>query len=267
MKPLLLRHLEGEAVGHLPVWLMRQAGRYLPSYREIREKHSFWQMVETPELVVKISLLPLQVLEVDACIFFSDILTPPYGMKIPIEMKEAIGPVVLTPFQTVADFSKFATFAPAKDTSFVGASLSEIRRQLPKDKALYGFAGAPWTVGCYLVQGRGKTDFEKIRTWHEKDPKALAEALDFLADATTRYLNYQIDSGADLVQLFDTWLGNMSVEFFNSYYLTMLNRIADNVHARGVKFVYFAKGSHAFLPSLSQVSADVMGVETGADSA
>ncbi len=265
MKPLLIRHLEGESVGHFPVWLMRQAGRYLADYRAIREKHSFWQMVETPDLVVKVSLMPLEVLNVDACIFFSDILTPPYGMKIPIEMQEAIGPVVLTPFTTVEDFARFESFDPKKHTPFVGESLSRIRKAMATEKTLYGFAGAPWTVGCYMVQGRGKTDFERIRTWHDKDPKAVAEALESLAKATTSYLNYQLDSGADLVQLFDTWLGNMSVKFFTDHYLPMINRIADSIRARGAKFVYFAKGADKFLPLLSQVHTDVMGVESSLD--
>jgi len=265
MKPLLIRHLEGEPVGHLPVWLMRQAGRYLPAYRAIREKHSFWEMVETPDLVVKVSLLPLEVLNVDACIFFSDILTPPYGMKIPIEMKEAVGPVVTTPFTSVTDFARFQTFDPKIHTPFVGESLSRIRKQMPAEKTLYGFAGAPWTVGCYLVQGRGKTDFEKIRTWHNSDPKAVAEALEYLGKATASYLHYQLDSGADIVQMFDTWLGNMSIPFFTTHYLAMINRIADSVRKRGAKFVYFAKGAQEFLPYLSGVNCDVMGVENSLD--
>lgn len=265
MKPDLIRHLNGESIGHYPVWLMRQAGRYLESYRAIRKDHSFWEMVTTPDLAVKVSLLPLDVIDVDAVIFFSDILTLPYGLGIPIEMKEAIGPVVTSPLREESAFSIFTDFNAKKHTEYVADALSTIRCQMPKEKTLIGFAGAPWTVGCYLVQGRGKNEFTEMAAWEKRDPAELARALGKLGQATVNYLESQIEAGADIVQLFDTWLSQMSPSFFREFYVPMLNEIFAKVQAKGVKVIYFSKGSREYLPEFSRLRCDVLGVDDSFD--
>jgi uroporphyrinogen decarboxylase len=265
MKPLLIKHLSHEPIGRLPVWLMRQAGRYLPSYRAIRERHSFWEMVTQPDLAAQVSLLPLEVIDVDAVIFFSDILSLPYGQGIDIQMQESIGPVVTRPFRNRRDFDVFDRFLPDQHTDFVGATLRRIVQTLPKEKALIGFAGAPWTVGCYLIEGRGKQAFVTTRHWAEQNPQELAEALRVLAKATASYLNYQIESGAHLVQIFDTWLGEMSHSFFSQHYLPLLNELIETVQAKKIPVIYFARNSSSFLHAFKELKADVISIDHGLD--
>jgi uroporphyrinogen decarboxylase len=260
MKPLLIRHLEGQSIGRLPVWMMRQAGRYLPEYRAIRQKHGFWEMITTPELAVEVSLQPLSAVGVDAVIFFSDILTLPYGMGISIEMKEAIGPVVLNPFRDQKEFSRFLAFAPQMHVPFVGKALREIRRRAPEEKAVIGFAGAPWTVTAYLVEGRGKTDFAKTKQWLEDDTSNALKSLEQLGHATIEYLKYQVESGVDIVQLFDTWLSRMSPAFFSQYYVPLLNEIFTEIKKSKIPVIYFAKDIANYLPCFPQLKCDVISV-------
>jgi len=245
--------------------MMRQAGRYLPSYRKIREAHSFWEMVTTPRLAAEVSLLPLDVLSVDAVIFFSDILTLPYGLGIPVEMKESIGPVIPNPLRTLGDFEAFREYEPVKHTAFVNEALGLIRKTLPADKTLIGFAGAPWTVACYLVEGRGKKSFDAVKEWMERDPRTLAASLRELSAATVRYLKSQVDSGAHLVQVFDTWLADMPPAFFSNYYAEILSDLFREVQATGVPLIYFAKGSTKHLSQIGQLKMNVLSVDHGVD--
>ncbi len=162
MKPLLLKHLSGEPIGRFPVWMMRQAGRYLPSYQEIRKNHSFWEMVTRPELAAKVSLTPLEYLNVDAIIFFSDILTLPYGLGIDVTMQESVGPVVTKPLRDESAFFQFGNFDPSRHTPFVGEALQNISKEKSPEKTLIGFAGAPWTVGSYLIEGKSSRHYAEI---------------------------------------------------------------------------------------------------------
>lgn len=261
MKPVLLRHLDGEHIGRFPVWMMRQAGRYLPSYRAIREKHSFWEMVTQPEIAAEVSLLPLAELPVDGVIFFSDILTLPYGFGIEVQMQESVGPVVPAPLRTLGAFQRFTGFDPMIHTAFVGKALQGIREKIPAEVALLGFAGAPWTVASYLVEGRGKTHFEKIKGWMLKSPRELAQALEPLAEATLRYLLYQNKNGAHVVQLFDTWLGEMPREFFVEYYLPLLNKIFVPLKDAGIPTIYFAKRSSHLYSDFRELEVPILSVD------
>ncbi len=261
MKPLMLRHLSGESIGRFPVWAMRQAGRYLPRYRAIREKHSFWEMVTLPEVAADVSLTPFGDLPVDGIIFFSDILTLPYGLGIPVEMREGVGPVVTNPLRTPAAFAVFQEYDAQKHTPFVGQALTRVRERIPSEMALLGFAGAPWTVTSYLSEGQSGRKFEAIRTWMHRDPKGLAEALSRLAEATTQYLISQVRAGAHLVQLFDTWLSEMPRAFFVAHYLPILNRIATSVRAEGVPFIYFSKHAHHLVEDFAGLEIDVLSVD------
>jgi uroporphyrinogen decarboxylase len=262
MKPHILRHLAGENLGRFPVWFMRQAGRYLPSYREVRKEHSFWEMVTTPELAAKVSLLPLEALPVDGVIFFSDILTLPYGMGVDIEMKESIGPVILKPFRSEADFHSFKNFRPTDHTKFVGEAMHLITKKLPSEVALLGFAGAPWTVASYLTEGHlKKRQFANIKSWMFRDPKGLRSALELLGDATVQYLKYQRNSGAHVVQIFDTWLSEMPKSFFTEHYLSLLNSLIGQLKKEGLPVIYFAKQSHHLLDEFSKLECDVLSVD------
>lgn len=259
--PFLIRHLRGESLGRFPVWLMRQAGRYLPAYRAVREKHTFWEMVTRPELAAEVSLQPLEYLKIDAVIFFSDILTLPYGQGLPIGMKESIGPVVENPLRTAKAFEVFHAFDPAQHTRFVSEALRQIKAKLPADKTLIGFAGSPWTVGCYLIEGQGKNGFPTIQKWMNEDPSGLIRALTPLSRATARYLKSQVEAGAQLLQLFDTWMGSMTVPFFREYYRPLLVELLTEMKATGVPVTYFGKGAAPFLAEMNGLPADVLGVE------
>lgn len=261
MKPLMLRHLSGESIGRFPVWMMRQAGRYLPQYRALRENHSFWEMVTTPKLAIEVSLQPLDVIPVDGVIFFSDILTLPYGFGMEVEMQESIGPVVMNPLRSESAFEVFRDFRPEAHTKFVGEALTGIREKLKPETALLGFAGAPWTVGSYLIEGRGKTHFAHLKQWLLRDPEGLSRALFPLADATLAYLKYQHSSGAHLVQLFDTWLAEMPRPFFVKHYIPLLNRVFDGLRAEGIPTIYFAKRNHHVLTDFTDLRCDGLSVD------
>lgn len=239
----MMRYLSGESIGRFPVWMMRQAGRYLPSYRAIREKYSFWEMATKPEIAAQVSLLPVHELPVDAVIFFSDILTLPYGLGLPVIMKESIGPVIETPLRTLNSFQVFRDFNPSNHTQFVGETLKIIKNELSSEKALLGFAGAPWTVGAYLIEGKANRNFEQIKSWMHTAPEELTVCLELLGEATLRYLEWQHESGANMVQLFDTWIGHMPKWFFEGYYIKVLNRIFSGLKSKGIPAIYFTKHS------------------------
>lgn len=262
MKPFLIRHLEGSAEGRFPVWMMRQAGRYLESYRNIRKDHSFWEMVTQPHLATQVSVLPLEVIPVDAVIFFSDILTLPFGLGLPIEMREAIGPVLEKPLRTIDDFELFETFKSEKHTPYVGEALSNIKKVIPSEIALLGFAGAPWTVASYLIEGKSNRHFENIKSWLYREPDQLFQALDKLSRATADYLKLQVRSGVDAVQLFDTWLCEMPRQYFVEFYIPLLNKIFREIKSEGIKVIYFAKGSSHLLADFVKLECDVLSVDS-----
>jgi len=251
--PLMMRYLSGEPIGRFPVWMMRQAGRYLPSYRAIREKHSFWEMASKPEVAAEVSLLPLRELPVDAVIFFSDILTLPYGLGLPITMKESVGPITENPLRSFEAFQVFKDFNPSQHTLFVGQALQNIKKELPPEKALLGFAGAPWTVGAYLIEGKANRNFEHLKAWMHLSPEQLIKCLDLLGEATLRYLEWQHQSGAHMVQLFDTWIGHMPRWFFERYYSKVLEKIFSGLKAKGIPAIYFTKHSTHLTDLMSQL--------------
>lgn len=261
MKPLLLKHLSGEPIGRFPVWAMRQAGRYLEGYRAIRSKHTFWEMVSQPEVAADVSLTPLGVLPIDAVIFFSDILTLPYGLGVPVEMREGVGPVCTTPLRTVDSFQVFANYSASTHTAYVSEALKIVRARTPEEITLLGFAGAPWTVASYLAEGKSGRKFEAIRTWMHRDPKGLTEALSLLGDATITYLKSQVQAGAQAVQLFDTWLSEMPRDYFLRYYAPLLHRIVTALRGERVPVIFFGRHSHHVLEDLADLPVDVLSAD------
>ena len=260
--PILIKHLSGEPIGRFPVWMMRQAGRYLPSYRALREKHGFWEMVTTPALAKEVSLLPVRELAVDAVIFFSDILTLPVSVGIPIEMREGVGPLISKPLRQVSDFEVFSDYSPETKVPYIAETLRSLRNELANEIALIGFAGGPWSVACYLVQGRGKNGFEEVGAWVQRDGKGFETALSLLTDATIQYLDFQVRSGAQVLQLFDTWLSEMPLSFFETHYVPLLNRITSALKPRKVPLIYFAKNALKFYGAFESLGFDVVSVDS-----
>ncbi len=258
MKSDLLKHLQGEPIGRFPVWAMRQAGRYLSEYRAIRAKHSFWEMVTLPEVAAEVSLTPLAAkMPVDGIIFFSDILTMPYGLGLPVEMREGVGPVMAKPMGA-SDFDVFHTYDAAKHTPYVSQALRIVREKTPAPIALLGFAGAPWTVASYLTEGASGKKFASIRAWMHRDPGSLAEALGSLASATVQYLKSQAEAGAEVVQVFDTWLSEMPRSFFLEHYVPVLNQIFREVKKSRVPVIYFSKHAHHLLEDFKELEMDIL---------
>jgi len=246
---LLLRALRGEEVERPPVWMMRQAGRYLPQYMKLRKKYTFFERVETPELACEITLQPIDELEPDAAIIFSDILTVPQALGIDVEMVSGKGPVMKNPIETVDDaFAILAEDIPGK-LHHVMEAITLTRRGLDGRVPLIGFAGAPWTLFCYMVQGEGSKKFEKAKAFLYRQPDAARHVMDELTRATIDYLKAQIEAGAQVVQLFDSWAGLLGPDDFNEWAMPCLMEIIEAIDE--VPVILFAKGSWYALERLS----------------
>ncbi|TYP93312.1 uroporphyrinogen decarboxylase [Fodinibius salinus] len=257
---LLLRALRGEEVERPPVWMMRQAGRYLPQYMKLRKKYTFFERVETPELACEITIQPIDELEPDAAILFSDILTIPQALGIDVDLVKGKGPVMENPIRSVDDaFAILAEDVPEK-LNHVMEAITLTRKELNGRVPLIGFAGAPWTLFCYMVQGEGSKHFSKAKAFMYQHPDAAKHVMKELTKATIDYLQAQVDAGAQVVQLFDSWSGLLSPEDFNEWAMPYLMEICDAIDE--VPVILFAKGSWYALERLSfKSSAAALGID------
>lgn len=257
---LLLRALKGEEIERPPVWMMRQAGRYLPQYMELREKYTFFERVETPELACEITIQPIDELEPDAAIIFSDILTVPQALNFDVQMIPEKGPLMGNPIRTENDaFSVFAENIPEK-LKHVMDAITLTRHELNGRVPLIGFAGAPWTLFCYMVQGEGSKNFDKAKAFLYQHPDASRHVMKELTKATIDYLQAQVRAGAQAVQVFDSWAGLLSPEDFNEWALPYLLEITQSV--KEVPVILFAKGAWYGLERLSFKSgAAALGID------
>src|SRR5580700_1618261 len=250
-KELFLRACRGEAVPRLPVWMMRQAGRYLPEYREIRSKRAFLEVCKTPELAIEISLQPFRRLGVDAVIVFSDILIPAEAMGMKLELGDA-GPNLPSPIRT------------AGDTGFLMEAIQGIVREVGPTVPVLGFAGAPWTLACYMVEGKTKEGFATVKALMWEKPRAFELLLKKIAAATIGYLKAQIAAGATAVQLFDTWCGELNLEDYERFALPAVREIIAGVGG-AVPVIYYTKASHHLLGAVAKAGADVLSVDWRVD--
>jgi uroporphyrinogen decarboxylase len=258
-KELFLRACRCEPVPRLPVWMMRQAGRYLPEYREIRAKYSFLQVCKTPDLAVEVSLQPFRRLGVDAVIIFSDILIPAEAMGLPLELEDA-GPNLPHPVRTEADVKKLHVFDPELETGFLMEALRRTVKHVGSDVPVLGFAASPWTLACYMVEGRTKEGFTTVKSFLYHEPKAFRELLHRIAQATTLYLSAQVQAGITAVQLFDTWCGELALADYVEFALPALQEILSGL-AGAVPVIYYTKASHHLLPAIVGCGADVLSVD------
>jgi len=231
-----LRACRRQAVDCTPVWMMRQAGRYLPEYRALREKYSFWEMCKQPELAVEVTLQPLRRMDMDAAILFSDILVPLEGMGAGFEFIEGRGPVLDHPIRTAADIEKLTIIDAREVVPFVMEAIRMLRRELEGKVPLIGFSGAPFTLASYLVEGGGSRQYQHVKTLMYSEPVLYHQLMAKITDVVISYLSAQIEAGAQVVQLFDSWVGclgpldyrNMStlttVKFLRPWKLTMCRK-------------------------------------------
>jgi uroporphyrinogen decarboxylase len=227
---LFLRALNGESLTRPPFWLMRQAGRYLPEYREVRsQSKNFLNFCYTPDLAVEVTLQPLRRYGFDAAILFSDILVIPDALGQKVEFREGEGPV-LEPVRTVSNIAQLSTDQLHDHLAPVYETVGRLSKEIPEETALIGFAGAPWTVATYMVEGRGSKDYPTARTWAYRDPEGFGQLIDLLVDATSAYLIKQIEHGAEVVQLFDTWAGVLSESQFQRWVIEPTAEIVKRVN-------------------------------------
>ena len=249
---LLLKALAGEPVKRPPVWMMRQAGRYLPSYLKIQEKYDFFTRCETPDLVAEITCLPIDEIGTDAAILFSDILVIPRALGWHIEMKPGVGPVLDHPIATEEDAMAVEKVDAEVALKYVMDGIRTTNDRLDSRVPLIGFSGAPWTLLCYMVEGRGSKDFARTKEFCFKYPEAADHLLSLLTDVVIDYLKAQIAAGVHAVQVFDSWAGLLGPEDFNLLALPYLTRISNEV--KGAPVIVFAKGAWYALGQLSRNS-------------
>jgi uroporphyrinogen decarboxylase len=257
---LLLKALRGEYVERPPVWMMRQAGRYLPDYIKLREKYDFFTRVQTPELACEISLQPVDQIGVDAAIIFSDILVIPQALGLEVLLEEGKGPVLPKTIQSKADIDNLITTETAERLSYVMEALSLTKKELNGKVPLIGFAGAPWTILCYMVEGKGSKSFDKAKQFCFTNPELAHSLLQKITDVTIVYLKAQVKAGADVIQVFDSWSGMLSPADFNTFAQPYLVQIAQALQA-DAPVILFPKGSWYALPQLVHSGASAIGID------
>jgi len=266
----LLRALAREPVDRTPVWLMRQAGRYLPEYRATRARAgSFLALCSTPELACEVTLQPLRRFALDAAILFSDILTIPWAMGLGLEFVEGEGPRFRSPVRTPADIDRLGVPDPEDDLGFVMDAVRTVRRELEGRVPLIGFAGSPWTLATYMIEGGSSRDFARAKTLLFEHPRELHRLLSLLADATAGYLTAQVRAGAQALMIFDTWGGILSTPAYHEFSLGYMRRIVERIPrehgSASVPVVLFTKGGGGWLESIARSGCDAVGLDWTVD--
>ncbi len=262
-KDLFLRACRGETLTRIPVWMMRQAGRYLPEYRAIRATRPFLEVCKTPDLAVEVSLQPFRLLGVDAIIVFSDILIPAEAMGLKLELGDA-GPNLPNPVRDRADVDKLRIFDPEAETGFLPEAIRRIVKNVGLDIPVLGFAAAPWTLACYMVEGKTKDGFATAKSFLYHDPATFRQLLSKIASSTVPYLNAQIAAGASAVQLFDTWCGELSLKDYQDFALPALQRVIAGIRGN-VPIIYYTKASNHLMSAVALSGAHVLSVDWRAD--
>jgi uroporphyrinogen decarboxylase len=284
-RELFLSACRCEPTPRVPVWIMRQAGRYLPEYQAVRANHSFLEICKTPELAAEVSIQPYRVLGVDAIIVFSDILIVAEAMGMPLDVPDA-GPVLSNPVRDAAAIAALRDFDPEVETRFVGDAIRAICKETGPDVPVIGFAAAPWTLACYMIEGRTRGDISRAKEMLRREPALVRTLLERIAHATASYLKAQIAAGAAVIQLFDTWAGELTRDEYDALELPAIRVIIEALESGGssangsgssaakasagggiahltksVPKILFAKGSVTHLESMARTGADVLSVD------
>jgi uroporphyrinogen decarboxylase len=260
MNDLFLRVCRGEPVERLPVWMMRQAGRYLPEYRAVRSKVDFLTLCKTPELAAEVTIQPVDLVGVDAAILFADILLPLEAMGGELAFVKGDGPSFANPVRRREDVARLRRPDVEETLGYVFDALRLVRRELAGRVPVLGFGGTPWTLAAYLVEGGGSKHFAHLLTWSYQDPEGLAELLDKIADTSIAYLEGQVEAGAQAIQLFDTWGGLLSAERWKALARPPLVKILDALRGR-VPLTFFIQGATHLLPAVAELPVDVLSVD------
>ena len=267
---LLLRALRRQPVPRTPVWIMRQAGRYLPEYREVRaQAGDFMSLCRNAELACEVTLQPLRRFPLDAAILFSDILTVPDALGLGLHFVTGEGPRFERPVQSAAAIRKLSVPDVASELGYVFEAVRTIRAALGGKVPLIGFAGSPWTVATYMVEGRSSRDFATIRGLAKEDPEALLRLLDVVTETTIHYLNAQIEAGAQAIMVFDTWGSALEPDDYRRFSLANMQTIVDNLArnngAEPIPVILFTKGAGELLADMANTGCDALGVDWTTD--
>jgi len=257
---LLLRTLRGESTERTPVWMMRQAGRYLPDYIKLRKQYSFFERCQTPELAAEITIQPVEQIGVDAAIIFSDILVVPQAMGMEVQLIESKGPFLPEPIKTANDLERLLVPDVEERLGYVFEALRLTKKHLDGRVPLIGFAGAPWTLLCYMVQGQGSKTFDGAKAFCYTQPHIAHRLLQMITDTTIAYLKGQVRAGADVVQIFDSWGGLLSPEDFETFSLRYIQQIVAALKDE-VLTIVFAKGAWHSLPEMAATGAHGLGID------
>ncbi len=249
----------GRPTAKTPIWLMRQAGRYLPQYMAIRSKLTFLELCKTPELAAEVTIQPIDILGVDAAILFSDILIPIEAMGL--ELRYEPGPVFSEPVRDAKAVAALKIPEVQEEVPFVYETIRLLRQELQGRVPLIGFGGAPFTLACYMVEGRGSKDFASIKRLMFQAPEVYAALMDKITETSCRYLNAQIDAGAEAIQVFDTWGGILSPTDYQKFVLPYSRRLIAALDGRGVPVIHFVKGAGAMLDTVKQAGGQVIGLD------
>jgi uroporphyrinogen decarboxylase len=257
-EPLLTRSCRREAVERTPVWFMRQAGRSLPEYREIRKRYTLFDVCRQPELCAEVTLQPVRAHGVDAAVMFADIMLPVIGMGVDVELVENVGPVIERPIATLADVERLTVPDPEESVPFILEAVGLVREELPPEQAVIGFAGGPFTVAGYLIEGKPTRDFLRTKSCMYGAPEVWHALMEKLADTFAVYLRGKVGAGADVIQLFDSWVGALSVEDYREFVAPYSARILAAVE---VPTIHFGTGTAHLLEDLAAAGGDVIGLD------
>ena len=258
----MLAALRREAVDRTPVWFMRQAGRCLAAYRELRERYDILTITRTPELCAQVTLMPVDELGVDAAVMYADIMLPLVGMGVPFSIDPGVGPIIHEPVRSASDVANLRVLESAEEaTPDLFAAIRGIRQQLAGRAAVVGFAGAPFTVAAYLIEGQPSRDYARSKAMMHGDPELWDRLMETLADVTLRYLRAQVAAGADVLQLFDSWVGALSRRDYEARVLPHVRRIFAGLAGTGVPRIYFGTGCAHLLEAMAGAGADALSVD------
>jgi uroporphyrinogen decarboxylase len=251
----------GQSLADPPVWLMRQAGRYLPEYLAVRQQYDFLTVCRTPELICEVTLQPIRRFGFDAAILFSDILLPLVPMGADLSFDQGHGPRLHTPLRDVRDFDKLHNFDPAEELAYVLTAIRQLRAELPPEVALIGFAGAPFTLACYLIEGGKPDPFANVKRLMYDEPRAFESLLAKLAEMTLDYLRAQVDAGCDAVQLFDTWAGILPETEYRATVLPVVKSIFAGLDKPHLPRTYYALNNSHLLTAIAESGSTVAGLD------
>jgi uroporphyrinogen decarboxylase len=251
--------LAHEQPDRTPVWFMRQAGRCLADYRKLRERYPILTLAKTPELCAEVTLMPVTAFGVDAAVLFADIMLPLEPMGVSLEIQPEVGPIIHEPIRSRADVDRLRLIEPETDVAFVMDAIRLVRRDLDARTAVIGFSGSPFTLACYLVEGRPSRDYAVAKAFMYREPDAWHALMEKLATVVVRYLNAQIAAGVHVVQLFDSWVGGLSPADYATYVKPHVARIFAEV--RGAPTIHFGTGTASLLEEMAEAGGDLIGVD------